>query len=113
MIDALVAGNLHGQPEQRTGKNGKPFTVCKVRASTGDGAAVFVNVIAFAEAAQTALMALADRDSVALAGTLTPKAWTDKEGNARPALDLLAQQVLTAYSVKRRRAADQSLGTTE
>ena len=34
---------------------------------------------------------------------LTPKAWTDKEGQARPSLDMVASQVLSVYQVKRRR----------
>jgi hypothetical protein len=41
---------------------------------------------------------------VALAGTLTgASAFTDKEGAARPSLDLVAHQVLTAYHVRRKR----------
>lgn len=106
MIEGLVSGKLHGRPEQRTGKSGKAFTVAKVRAAVaGDGEAVFVNVVAFSESAQAALLALGDGDAVALAGTLTPKAWTDREGTARPALDMVAAQVLTAYHVKRKREA--------
>ena len=35
MIDALIAGRLHGQPTARTGKSGKPFAVAKVRAAAG------------------------------------------------------------------------------
>jgi hypothetical protein len=42
---------------------------------------------------------------VSLAGTLTPKVWTDREGHPRPALDLVASRVLTAYQVKRKREA--------
>jgi single-stranded DNA-binding protein len=66
---------------------------------------VFVNVIAFSPAACEALLALGEGDAVALAGSLTPKAWTDREGTARPALDLVASQVLSAYHVTRRRKA--------
>jgi hypothetical protein len=51
------------------------------------------------------LLALGEGDAVALAGSLTPKAWTDREGIARPALDLVASQVLTAYHLTRRRKA--------
>jgi len=66
---------------------------------------VFVNVIAFSQAVCEALLALGDGDAVALAGSLTPKAWIDREGTARPALDLVASQVLTAYHVSRKRKA--------
>jgi len=105
MIDALIAGKLYGQPAERTGKAGKPFAVAKVRATAGDGESLFVNVIAFDAAPCAALLALADGDSVALAGSITPRVWTDKEGNSRPSLDMVAAQVLTAYHVKRKRAA--------
>ncbi|MBB1073464.1 single-stranded DNA-binding protein [Rhodoferax sp. 4810] len=97
MIDGLIAGRLMGDPEQRTGKAGSQFVVAKLRAPTGDGENLIVNVIAFDEAPSQALLALRDGDSVALAGSLTPKAWTDKQGNVKPALDLIAQRVLSAY----------------
>ena len=105
MIDALVSGKLYGQPTERTSKTGKPFALAKVRAAGGDGESLFVNVIAFDTAPCTALLALGDGDSVALTGSLTPKTWTDKEGNTRPALDLVAHQVLTSYSVTKKRSA--------
>jgi len=105
MIDALIAGKLYGQPAQRTGKSGKPFAVAKVRCAAGDGESLFVNVIAFDSDTCTALLALGDGDSVALAGALTPKVWTDKQGNPRPTLDIVAAQVLTPYHVTRKRKA--------
>lgn len=105
MIDGLIAGKLYGAPQQRTGKSGKPFAVAKVRCAAGDGESLFVNVIAFDSDTCTALMALGDGDSVAMAGTLTPKVWTDKQGTARPALDILASQVLTQYHISRKRKA--------
>lgn len=107
MIDALISGKLHAGPEQRTGKNGKPFATAKVRAAAGDGEGLFVNVIAFEQAAVSALLTLDAGDSVVLAGSLTPKAWTDREGQPRAALDLVAHQVLTAYHVTRKRRAVQ------
>jgi single-stranded DNA-binding protein len=97
----------HGQPEQRTAKSGRQFTTAKVRVAAGEEI-VFVGVVAFAEAVQTALLALGDGDSVALAGSLTPRAWLTRDGEARPALDLVAHAVLTPYSVKRKREAAQA-----
>ena len=35
MIDELMAGEVFGDPQRRTGKGGKPFVVAKVRAPTG------------------------------------------------------------------------------
>jgi Single-strand binding protein family len=106
MIDALIAGRLYGKVTEREAKNGSPFAVCKIRVATagGDGC-IFVSVITFSPIAITALLALADGDFVALAGELTPKVWTDKEGVAKPAIDLVAHAVLTAYHVTRKRQA--------
>lgn len=107
MIDGLIAGRIQGTPAQRSSKTGKPYAVAKVRAAAGegDGESLFVNVIAFDDPPCAALLALADGDAVTLAGSLTPKVWTDKQGNVRPALDMVAQQVLTVYQVQRRRAS--------
>jgi hypothetical protein len=103
MIDALVAGKLYGQPKQMTSKAGKLFATAKVRAAAGEGEALFVNVIAFDADTVAALLALGDGDSMALAGNLAPKVCTDREGHHRPAVDLVAHQVLTAYHVTRKR----------
>jgi single-stranded DNA-binding protein len=106
MIEALISGKVYGRPEQRVGNNsGKPFVTAKVRAATSGGEMLFVNVLAFDAIVQAALLALSDGDAVSLAGTLTPKVWTDREGQSRPALDLVASQVLTVYQVKRKREA--------
>jgi len=105
VIDALVAGKLIGTAVERTASSGKQFVTAKVRAASGDGDALFINVIAFDDNAKTVLVTLADGDSVALAGSLTPKVWTDKQGESRPALDMTAHAVLTPYDVKRKRVA--------
>lgn len=115
MIDALIAGKLQGAPTQRTGQSGKPFVTAKVRVASSDGEGLFVNVITFSTTAGDALLALGDGDSVALSGSLTPKVWTDRAGVAKPSLDLVAHQVLTAYHVTRKRrtmsATDESAPT--
>ncbi|MDH5707853.1 MAG: single-stranded DNA-binding protein [Hylemonella sp.] len=103
MIDALIAGQLVGLAETRQGRNGSAFVLAKVKATAGDGESLIVNVIAFAAEAGAALLALDDGDALALSGALTPKVWTDKQGNTRPALDLVASQVLTPYHVARKR----------
>lgn len=105
MIDALVAGKLYGLAEERESRQGRPFVTAKVRAAAGNSESLFVNVIAFDGSTCDALLALDDGDPVALAGTLTPKAWTDKDGNARPALDLVAHGLVTPYHVTRKRRA--------
>lgn len=94
MIDALVAGRLYGNAEERKGQADSVYVTCKVRAATDDGEPIFCNVIAFNDTVRDALLALSDGDSIALSGALTPKVWTDKQGNTRPALDLIAHAVI-------------------
>ena len=107
MIDCLIQGRLHAAPQQRTSKAGKPFATAKLIAAAGDGEGVFCNLIAFEPAAVSALLALAAGDSVAVAGTATPRAYL-KDGEARASLDVTAQQVLSAYHVTRKRTAVQA-----
>jgi single-stranded DNA-binding protein len=97
MIDGLVGGRLYGEAQIRTGQNGKRFVTCKVRATTNDGDTVFVNVIAFDDDVQTALLAMGDADSVALSGTLTRKVWTDKNGLVKAAMDMVAFKVIGGW----------------
>lgn len=114
MIDGLVAGKLYGVAERRLDKVNKPYVVCKVRATSSDGELLFVNVIAFDEDTSAQLLGLADGESVALSGSVTPRVWTDKQGNTRPSLDMVAHRALTAHDVPQRRGvppqgADQGL----
>lgn len=104
-IEALILGKLHQKAEQRTSKSGKPFVTAKARAASGEGESLFVNVIAFSESACAALLALEAGDSLAMGGTLKPGAWVDREGNARPSVDLVVAKVLTVYGLKRKREA--------
>lgn len=108
MIDALITGRIYGTPAEKTsGKTGKSFVTAKVRAAAGDGESLFVNVIAFDGSVCAGLLALGDGDSVSLSGALTPKVWTDRDGHARPALDLVAHGLLTSYHITRKRRAMQ------
>lgn len=95
MIDGLIAGRLMGDPERRQGKGETTFVVARVRAQTQEGEALMVNLIAFDSAPCAALLGLRDGDSVSAAGHLNPKVWTDKQGNTKPALDLVAHRVVS------------------
>jgi len=105
MIEGLITGTLVGLAEQRQGKNDTTFVLAKVKATPGEGESLIVNVIAFAPEACAALLALDEGDTLAVSGALSPKVWTDKQGNTRPALDMVASQVQTVYQVGRKRAA--------
>ncbi|MDD2608397.1 MAG: single-stranded DNA-binding protein [Giesbergeria sp.] len=113
MIDALISGKVYGQPAQRSGKNGKLFALAKLRATGTDGQAQFISVIAFDDGPVAALLALKEGDSVAVTGPLKVATWQDKEGNHRPSLDIVAQQVMTVYQVRHKRSATQAESAPE
>ena len=95
MIDALIAGHLMGDASRRVDKAGREFVVARVLARNRADEEFIVNAIAFDAAPCAALLALRDGDALSLTGALTPKVWTDKQGNARPSLDVVVARVLT------------------
>jgi single-stranded DNA-binding protein len=106
MIDALICGRLYGKPQARTSaKNGHAFVTAKVRTTTASGEGAFVNVVGFSDAVRRALLALSDGDAVAIAGELKVSIYTDKDGVAKPSLDVVAHAVLSEYHVARKRKA--------
>ena len=105
MIDGLIAGRLMGDASRRVDKAGRSYAVARVLARNKADEEFIVNVIAFDAAAGAALLALGDGDALSLTGSLTPKVWTDKQGNHRPSLDLIATQVMSAHDVGRKAAA--------
>lgn len=105
MIDGLIAGRLMGDASRRVDKAGRSYSVARVLARNKADEEFIVNVIAFDAVAGAALLALGDGDALSLTGSLTPKVWTDKQGNHRPSLDLIATQVMSAHDVGRKATA--------
>ncbi len=99
-IDVLITGKLF-KSEQRTSAKGK-YTIGKIKVSDGEEQ-TFCSFIAFSESAQNALLALSEGDSVSIAGSAKLKVWTDKNNVAKPQLDVTVSNVLTVYSIKKRR----------
>jgi hypothetical protein len=94
MIDGLVAGRLMGEASRRVDKAGRGYVVARVLARNRADEEFIVNVIVFDDAPGKSLLGLADGDALSLAGGLTPKVWTDKQGVVRPSLDMIATRVL-------------------
>ena len=93
MIRALISGELAANPQERTGKTGKPFALARVSVPQGEDGRVFCSVIAFEESAVARLLQLKAGAAVSLAGTLKVGTWQAKDGTARPSLDLVADEV--------------------
>ncbi|MGE6497922.1 single-stranded DNA-binding protein [Cupriavidus metallidurans] len=108
MLDTICGGTLIATPSERTGQSGKPFATATIRCAQDNGdPALFVHVIAFADAVRAALLALAAGDSLTVSGPLSISVWTPSGGEARPQVKIVAQAVLTAYHVRRKRDAMQ------
>lgn len=105
MLDALLSGRLIGSPQKRLAKSGQPFAGARVRVSLSDGNNLIVSVSAFEPEPMAALLVLAEGDAVSISGPLTLGTWTDNEGQARPSAAMLAHNVLTTYSVNKKRKA--------
>ena len=104
MFDGLLGGKIYGQPAQRTGKNNNTFVVAKMRVPVADGEGMFASLIAFDSKAQAGLLALSDGDPASVAGAVTVKVWTGhQDGQPRPAVDVVVQQVLSVYAIKKKR----------
>ena len=101
-ITSLIVGKLTTDPETRTGNSGRPFTTARMAAGTDDES-VLCSVIAFGTAGEQ-LSKLAKGDSLAIVGRTKPKAWL-KDGDPRANLDVVADQILTVYHLRRKRAA--------
>lgn len=104
VIDALLIGRL-AAAKPGTARNGNVYATARVLVTTNTEERLLVSVIAFDAAACAALLALGVGEAVTLAGELTPKVWTDSDGNARPSADLKSHAVLTAYHVQHKRRA--------
>lgn len=107
MIDGLIQGRLVGAPQARTAKTGREFSTFKLKVQAGEGEAVFVNCICFNDQLQPAVMALAEGDACSVAGSIKPTAWMGKDGEPKAGLDMVVQNLLTAYAIEKRRKASQ------
>ena len=104
MLDVLIAGRVRGTPEAKRSAGGKDCTRFRVLVPTAESEAVLASCVAFGEVAK-AVAALADGDAISITGSAKLTHWTGKDGGVRVGLDLVASAVLTAYAVRRRRAA--------
>ncbi|SOY56719.1 single-stranded DNA-binding protein [Cupriavidus taiwanensis] len=106
-IDVLVSGRLVGTASERQGRDsGKRFVSARLRVPGSDGESILASVVAFSDTVGAALLALADGDAVSLAGSAKLTAWMGRtSGKPEAGLDLVAHAVLSAYHVRRKRAA--------
>jgi len=105
MLTALAAGTLTADPVERTSTAGKPYATALMRVPCEDAEALLCSLIAFAPEAVRALMLLTKGDGLAVAGRGKLTSWEAKNGEQRHGLSVVADQVLSAYQVEKRRKA--------
>ncbi|MFP3551949.1 single-stranded DNA-binding protein [Paraburkholderia sp. SIMBA_049] len=105
MIDALIAGKLHGACTERTAQSGKRFVVGKLRAAQDGADVLFVSLIGFRDSVKAALLALEDGDALSVAGALTIGIWTGADGIAHPQVQCRVDAVLSVYAIEHKRRA--------
>lgn len=93
MIRALVVGELRADPQQRMGKNGKPYALARLSVPMGDQGRVSCSLIVFEAEAVTRLLQLRAGASVAAAGTLKVGTYNGTDGTVRASLDVVADEI--------------------
>ena len=93
MIHALISGSLYGDPQQRTGKSGKPFTTAKLKTAGKDGQPIWVNLIAFNDVGDQ-LAALSANAPLSVTGQAEISAWIGKDGNPAAGLSLTIEEMI-------------------
>ena len=93
MIRALVVGELRADPQQRMGKNGKPFALARLSVPMGDQGRVSCSLIVFEAEADARLLQLRAGASVAAAGTLKVGVYEGNDGATRASLDMVADEI--------------------
>lgn len=102
-VTALITGRLFAEPARRTCLGGKVVALAKVAAATDDGDSL-VSVIAFGNVTEQ-LLELGKGDTVTLTGRAKVASWSDRDGNHKSGLSLTSDALLTAYHLRRNRAA--------
>ena len=94
MIRAMVSGTLHGDPQTRTSQSGKPYCTGKLKADSGDGATVWVSLIAFGQEGER-LATLKAGQALSVSGRCKLSAWLGKDGSPAGGLDVTVDEVAT------------------
>ena len=93
MIRALVVGELRADPQQRMGKNGKPYALARLSVPMADQGRVSCSLIVFEAEAGARLLQLRAGASVAAAGTLKVGVYEGNDGATRASLDMVADEI--------------------
>lgn len=101
MLKATIIGNLGGDPEMRYSAGGAPFLRFNVasnyRTRSAEGEwqdkTEWVRVTVFGQRAETLQTYLKKGSRVYVEGRLEARPWTDQQGQVRPGLEVMANDV--------------------
>ena len=103
MMQISAYGRIGSDPKQIDTSTGKAMTVCSMAVSLSSRdqgeATEWVGVVAFGKQAD-ALAAHRKGDLVSISGNVQLNRWKDKEGNEREQLQVVADIVLSARTVR-------------
>lgn len=103
MIEALIQGQIVGEPQKRQTRDGKAFYTVLLRVSAGDGDALFVSLTTFSETAGDRLAALSIGASLSAVGAFEQYQYQAKDGTDRNGWRLTATEVMSVYQARKRR----------
>ncbi|MDE2303546.1 MAG: single-stranded DNA-binding protein [Sphingomonadales bacterium] len=99
-------GRLGSDPEKRTSQAGKEWArasiavqLCEARDGEDDAPATWLSIVAFGRVAET-LARHRKGDLVSVAGRLQLNRWTDREGQTREQLQVIADAIVSAKAVR-------------
>ena len=98
MSTVLVSGKIFRQPERKTSKNGKEFTIATVKETQGE-TAIWWKVLAFGDSADE-LASLGDGEAVSVSGLLKVEPYS-KNGETKIGFSVLADRLISAHRPKR------------
>jgi single-stranded DNA-binding protein len=106
MIEALIQGQIVGEPQKRQTRDGKPFYTASMRVSAGDGDAFFVGLTTFSETAGERLATLSKGASLSAVGALEQYQYQGKDGTDKSGWRLTATEIMSVYQARKRRTSE-------
>ena len=105
----LISGKLFRDPEAKTSRGGKPYTLATVKVGQGEDVQWW-RVMAFGDADRDELISLRNGDAVAVSGPLKAEMYAPNGNEPRLSLSVMADRIISAKRAKREKAAE---GRTE
>lgn len=96
MIVTTITGILYKDPEQKTAKNGNPYTAAVLRAADSTGTSRYVSVIAYDADVRATLNQTGKGEGISLCGPLGFSAYLNKDGEPAPGISMQATGIMTA-----------------